>query len=156
MEIEPAAVRRATDGDVPAVRAIIARVYADYGYVLDLAREDTHLRDPVAYFESGGGAMWVADAGGVVAGSAAVKIAGAEAEIKSVYVAHELRRRGLARALTAAAVAHARERGCRVMLWSDALFHEAHRLYESMGFVRAGKRSVSIVNTFDEYRYELA
>jgi putative acetyltransferase len=148
-------VRAARPGDVPAVRAIIARVYADYRYLLDTEREDTHLRDPVGYFAEGGGCMWVADVGGVVAGSAAVKVQGADAEIKSVYVAHEFRRRGLARRLTTTAVEHARARGCRVTLWSDTLFHEAHRLYESMGFVRTGTRRVSIVNTFDEFRYEL-
>ena len=148
-------VRRATTADADAIRALIARVFADYGYVLDTIREDPHLADPITYFDAGGGGLWVADGGGAIAGCAAVKIGGAAAEIKSVYVAHEFRRRGLARRLTETAIAHACSRGCRVMLWSDTRFHEAHRLYESLGFVRTDRRSMCIVNTFDEYRYDL-
>ncbi|MCC6659994.1 MAG: GNAT family N-acetyltransferase [Phycisphaerales bacterium] len=155
MEVDPGTIRAARRDDAASIRAIVTRVYADYSYVLDTQREDTHLADPVSYFADGGGGAWVAEVGGAVAGSAAVKIHGPDAEIKTVYVAHEFRRRGLARRLTARAIEHARSRGCRVMLWSDTLFHEAHRLYESLGFVRTGRRSVSIVNTFDEYRYEL-
>lgn len=85
-----------------------------------------------------------------------MKITGGGAEIKTVYVAHEFRRRGLARRLTVTAIDHAQARGQRVMLWSDTVFAEAHRLYESLGFVRTGRRQVHLVNRFDEYRYDLA
>jgi putative acetyltransferase len=151
-----AVIRPAIDQDVPAIREIIARIYADYGDVLDIEREDPHLRDPLTYFRAGGGELWVAECDGVVAGSTGVKLDPPWAEIKTVYVAHEFRRRGLARRLTGTAIAHARERGCpRLALWSDTRYVEAHRLYESLGFVRVGRRDVSIVNTFSEFRYEL-
>lgn len=94
----------------------------------------------------------------VVAGSGGVVFRLEEAEIKTVYVAHEFRRRGIARHLVELAIGHARaSRGTRakIMLWSDVRFGEAHALYESLGFVRGGVRHVSITNSFSEYRYDL-
>jgi len=168
--IEPFVFRSARPDDAPAIRAIIARIYADYGDVLDIEREDPHLQRPCEYFHSHAGELWVAECHGVVAGSGGVivktaaqaslhdgTLAKTEVEIKTVYVAHEFRRRGIARRLVTMAIDYARSAGWpHVMLWSDTRFVEAHRLYESMGFIRGGKRDVKIVNSFSEYRYDLS
>jgi len=150
-------LRPAHPADADAIRSIIARIYAEYGDVLDIEHEDPHLRDPCASFRAGGGELWVADAEGTVAGSGGVLLSGdGAAEIKTVYVDRPFRRRGLARALVTLAIDHARSRGCtRIGLWSDTRYTEAHRMYESMGFVRTGGRRVQLTNTFDEHRYEL-
>lgn len=152
-------IRTARDADAPRIREIIARIYADYGDVLDIEREDPHLREPGAYFRASGGELWVAedrDVPGIVAGSGGVVIRTDEAEVKTVYVAHEFRRRGIARRLVNTAIDFARRAGQpKIMLWSDTRFVEAHAMYESMGFVRCGQRDVHIVNSFSEFRYEL-
>ena len=172
-------IRSASAEDTPRLHEIIARIYADYGDVLDVIREDPHLQDPGAYFRASGGELWVAegrvDAAGqfagaastgageeagrlLVGGSGGVVFREREAEIKTVYVAHEFRRRGLARRLVTLAMEHARTvKGARakIMLWSDTRFVEAHALYESLGFVRGEVRHISITNTFSEYRYDL-
>ncbi|MGE3107480.1 MAG: GNAT family N-acetyltransferase [Phycisphaerales bacterium] len=156
--------RPARDADVPRIREIIARIYADYGDVLDIEREDPHLQDPCAYFRRTGGELWVAEVEAVpspiVAGSGGVVLRDGEAEIKTVYVAHDHRRRGIARGLVKLAMNHAREVGARtvaprrIMLWSDTRFVEAHALYESLGFIRGEVRHVRIVNAFSEYRFD--
>ncbi|MBC7773170.1 MAG: GNAT family N-acetyltransferase [Pyrinomonadaceae bacterium] len=165
----PIFFRLARPDDAPAIRAIIARIYADYGDVLDTEREDPHLEHPCDYFRSHAGELWVAEGDGVVAGSGGIVLKTTaqpsfhdvclskdEFEIKTVYVAHEFRRRGIARRLVTMAIDYARHSGWpRVMLWSDTRFVEAHRLYESMGFIRGEKRDIKIVNTFSEYRYDL-
>ncbi len=153
-------LRPAREEDAPRIREIIARIYADYGDVLDIEREDPHLREPGAYFRASGGELWVAEAGvvpAIVAGSGGVVFRNDEAEVKTVYVAHEFRRRGIARRLVDLAIDHARDAGqSKIMLWSDTRFAEAHALYESMGFTRCGQRDVKIVNSFSEFRYELS
>lgn len=166
---DPLLFRPARPDDAPAIRAIIARIYAEYGDVLDIEREDPHLRDPCAYFRSHAGELWVAESDGMVAGSGGIVLKTTaqpsfhdvtlnkdEFEIKTVYVAHEFRRRGIARRLVNMSIDYARTAGWpRVMLWSDTRFVEAHRLYESMGFIRGETRDIKIVNTFSEYRYDL-
>lgn len=166
---DPITFRPARPDDARAIRAIIARIYADYGDVLDVQREDPHLERPCEYFRSHAGELWVAECGGVVAGSGGIvlkmaaqpslhdiRLSRDEFEIKTVYVAHEFRRRGIARRLVSMSIDYARAAGWPgVMLWSDTRFVEAHRMYESMGFVRGETRDVKLVNTFSEYRYDL-
>lgn len=148
-------LRAATANDTPGIQALIAGVFADYGYVLDVEREDPHLRDPCAYFRSNGGEVWVVEEEGVIVACAAVALHAQAAELKSLYVSHAHRRRGWGRRLTQMAIEHARRAGRgSMLLWSDTRFAEAHRLYESLGFRRTGERSTVCTNMFSEYRFE--
>jgi len=151
--IEPRPVEPA---DIPGIHALIAAIYADYDYVLDVEVEDAHLRDPGAYFRCTGGEFWVvSDAGRIVATGAALLHPDC-GEIKSVYVHRAIRRRGWGRRLTNLALAHIRAAGRRrAILWSDTRFTEAHRLYEALGFRRTGRREIHCTNSFAEYGYEL-
>lgn len=84
---------------------------------------------------------WVAENGGAVAGHLVLRMAGDEAEILNVAVAHAARRRGIASALisTALAAAEAR-RAQRVFLEVRESNRAAVRLYQRHQFRLAGKR----------------
>ena len=53
-------------------------------------------------------------------------------------------------------LAWCREHGfTRLVLWSDTRFEHSHRLYDRMGFVRMGERTVeNDPNNSREYRFE--
>lgn len=149
-------IRPVQDGDTPGVQALIARIFDDYGYILDVEREDPHLRAPGEYFRSHGGECWVATRGGRVVAVGAVTVNGETAELKTVYVDHAERGQGLGTRLTTLAIEHARSAAAtRMILWSDTLFIEAHRMYEKLGFRRCGLREMRLTNIFSEYQFEM-
>lgn len=147
------------------VHSLIARCYEEYGLRLCLDDEcEQHLQEPGSYFRAGGGDFWVVhDETGVVRATVALHVhpavAGSDAtagELKSMYVDHSWRRRGVGRALTLHVLAAARAAGCSVMeLWSDTRFEPAHRMYESLGFIRHGVRDIIDSNNSREFGYRL-
>lgn len=151
-------------GQVGMVLELISRCYAEYALTLNLDDEcEQHLRDPGAYFRGHGGEYWVVtDEAGVVRATAALDLrpigtGGAKiAELKSMYVDHALRRRGVGRAMTRHVIEAARAAGCRVIeLWSDTRFEAAHRMYESLGFERFDRRDIHDSNNSSEWGYRL-
>jgi N-acetylglutamate synthase-like GNAT family acetyltransferase len=144
-------------GDVPAVVALLGRVFAEYGFVFDPAIEvpdllafDRHYRAPL-------GAFWVVREGGAVVGSVGVeRLAGDAAELHRLYLDAQLRGRGLGRTLVEAVLAWCRAEGVRhLVLWSDTRFDRAHALYERMGFQQTGERELpGDLNQTREFRYE--
>lgn len=67
-----------------------------------------------------------------------------ETEMHLLGVKAEYRGQGLGRALVAAALDDARRCGySKMLLWTQATMHAAHRLYESSGFIRVPKRDFS-------------
>ena len=149
-------VRPCRPDDTPQIHALIARIFADYGYAFEVEHENPHLAEPGPYFRRTGGEFWVVEHDGQVIATAGVLLRDEEAELRSLYVAPEHRRRGWGRTLTQRAIEHARAAGKpRIVLWTDTRFREAHRLYESLGFTRSGRRSVASTNSFCEHFYEL-
>ncbi len=149
-------IRPCRPEDTPEIHALIARIFADYGYAFEVARENPHLAEPGPYFRATGGEFWVVECDDRVIATAGVLLSDEEAELRSLYVAPEHRRRGWGRRLTQRAIAHARAAGKpRLVLWTDVRFSEAHRLYESLGFARSGRRRVESTNSFCEHFYEL-
>lgn len=62
--------------------------------------------------------------------------------VENVVTDAEFRRQGLAKKVIGEAVKFAEERGCyKVILQSGAQRHEAHKLYESMGFNSQTKKA---------------
>ena len=87
-------------------------------------------------------------------GCAGFQDAGEALELKHLYVAARARRRGLGRHLTELVEAEARGRGRpRVELWTDTRFTDAHRLYERLGYVRVGSRTLGDRSSSSEHRY---
>lgn len=157
-------IRPASDDDGDAIAVLIAGAFAEYeGCVFDRAAEFPELDAIASYFRNRGGIIWVAELDGVVVGSLATAPSqNADAppgawEIFKVYVAQSARRRGLARALYAKALAHAQAVGaCELRLWTDTKFVDAHRFYESCGFTRAGEpRPLHDLSSTFEYPYRM-
>jgi GNAT superfamily N-acetyltransferase len=129
----------------PALRAVpydhpdVTRLIAAMGSELDLryggedglspARADDFLPP---------GLLLVADLDGVAVGCGGIRPYGEDAgEIKRMYVDPTVRGRGVARALLAALVAHARQQGMRrLVLETGTEQPEAVGLYESEGWAR--------------------
>jgi GNAT superfamily N-acetyltransferase len=93
--------------------------------------------------------IYVADFGGEVGGAVSLWIqprlnwTTPQGWIPDLYVTERFRRRGAARALLDACVAECRRRGCHVLtLESGHHRAEAHRLYESYGFVHHARAYV--------------
>lgn len=149
--------------DLLPVQELIGRCYREHGLVLNLHDEcEQHLLSPGEYFRSHGGEFWVVrDESGLVIATGALDVhagpAAPIAELKSMYVDPSYRRRGLGRALTLHVMNAARVAGCAVIeLWSDTRFEAAHRMYESLGFQRMGRRDVADSNNSAEWGYRRA
>ena len=144
MTWEPPPIAGATAADVPAIVALIGRVYAEYGFVYDPRVEVPDLFDFDAHYTPPRGAFFIVADGGAIVGSVGVERVDARtAELHRLYLDAGLRGRGTGRALVEAVLAWCRARDIRrLILWSDTRFDLAHRLYERMGFTRAGERTL--------------
>lgn len=155
--------RSAAASDTLGIHALIAGIYAQYHYTLDVESEDTHLIDPGRYFRASGGDFWVIpdETGRIIASGAAAIHSdypnGPAGELKSLYVDPSARRRGFARTLANLAIAHSRDSDCSLfILWSDTIFTEAHNLYRSLGMSQGPTRHLSLPrNSFDEYFFSM-
>lgn len=157
-------IRPATDADGDAIAALMAAAFAEYeGCVFDRAAEFPELDAIASHFAARGGTIWVADDGGRVIGSLGLApmrddaVPAGTLEITKVYVDRAARRRGIARALMALARTEAEARDApQLRLWTDTRFVDAHRFYETSGFVRAGAaRECHDLSATWEYPYRL-
>ena len=158
-------LRAALPEDVAGILALISSIYAEYGFRLDTDGIDRHLLDPGPYFRARGGEFWVVEDAGVIRATVAVLMLETAGELKSLYVHPAMRRQGWGRRLTHVVMDYARralagrnlavgeER--RLILWSDARFLDAHRLYQGMGLERFGSRELHDINNTVEYGFEL-
>jgi ribosomal protein S18 acetylase RimI-like enzyme len=150
-------LRPSRDDDAPGIIALVAACWAEYpGCVMDLDGENPELRRFASYCAAGGGAAWVAEESGEIAGMiAAVPLGPGEWEVKRLYVDGASRGTGLARRLLALAESHARDGGAqRLVLWTDTRFDRAHRFYERESYIRAGPiRALGDRSNSLEFRY---
>lgn len=137
------AVRRAEPRDADAVLALLAGLGRP-AVAGDPEPQREVFFDHLAYDDA---VVFVAEEDGVVVGMASLWVRPRlnwtvpEAWVPDLYVDPAHRRRGLARALLDACVREARRRGChRLVLETGHHRKEAHRLYETYGFVDAGRR----------------
>lgn len=134
-------LRAGRDQDADGLIALVAGCWAEYpGCVMDLDGEVPELRALASYYAGHGGALWVAEAGGQVAGMVATRPLGDGSwELCKMYVAAGCRGGGLAQQLAMAVEAHARAHGAETLkLWTDTRFDRAHRFYEKCSFARVG------------------
>ncbi len=153
---EELAIEPGRAADAPAVIRLIGRVFEEYGFVYEPAEEVPDLLAFDRHYAPPQGGFFVVRAGGEIVGSVGVeRLPDGAAELHRLYLAAELRGRGLGRALVEAVLAWCRTAGIRhLVLWSDTRFDRAHGLYERMGFARTGERALADVNQSREYRYE--
>jgi GNAT superfamily N-acetyltransferase len=141
----PPALRAGRDADAEGFIALIGACWAEYpGNILDVDGEVPELRALASYYGGQGGALWVAERDGRIAGMVGTRPLGDGAwELCKMYTDAGLRGGGLAQALIGAAEDFARARGAtRMRLWSDTRFDRAHRFYEKQSYVRAGPLKV--------------
>ena len=136
----PLVCRPAHDDDLAACAAIEACVEDGWS--------EASLR---AELEQASGRIYVAEAGGVIAGLAVFQLVCGEANLYAVSVSPARRRRGVASALLHASFAMLQaENAQTVFLEVRAQNRAAHALYESMGFVRTGLRKRFYANPVDD------
>jgi putative acetyltransferase len=134
-------IRAARDDDAGGLIALVGACWGEYpGCVLDVDAEEPHLRGIASAYAEWGGEVFVAEQAGVVVGSVGwVPYAAAGVELRMLYVAAVARRRGLGERLAGLVEGAARERRAGfVELWSDTRFHDGHRLYSRLGYLRTG------------------
>jgi putative acetyltransferase len=129
-------VRRYRPEDRPAIIRIIKSIYDDYSYTMDFERFDRDLADIDTTYRDSGGEFWVVDDGGSVAGMVGVlPLDGEICELRRLYVDKGRWGRDFGSTLIKTVISWARDSGYpRVVLWSDVLFENAHRLYLKHGF----------------------
>src|SRR5262245_47737082 len=105
--IEPARA-----GDVPAVVALIGRVFDEYHFIWNPATEVPDLFDLERHYGGERGAFWVARLDGNVVGSVGVeRLADGRAELHRLYLDASLRGRGVGRDLVEAVLGWCRVAG---------------------------------------------
>lgn len=156
MSDAPLTVEPAGRADAPDVIRLIARVFAEYGFVFEPAAEVPDLLAFARHYAPPHGAFFVVREGAEVVGSVGVeRLRPGAAELHRLYLDPHLRGRGIGRALVEAVIGWCRAEGLRhLVLWSDTRFDRAHALYERMGFQQTGERALRDVNQSREYRYE--
>jgi len=118
-------------------RALVASTLLEFGFTEDPVI-DADLADPLGHYD----AVWVVEDDDRLVGSVAMRVAGDEAELKRMYLARELRGRGLGRRLLEHALGWARDGGlATVTLDTTAGMAVARALYESAGFRAVGSRT---------------
>lgn len=152
-------IRSATDDDAPQVIALIAACFADYpGCVMDLPGLDADLPHIASNIRQQDGEFWVVTLGERLVGCAGyAPAADHEIELKRMYVARDMRRRGIAaQLLERVLAAAAQRRAAGIVLWSDTRFREAHRFYSRHGFVQTGRtRDLNDPSNTTEYEFRL-
>jgi GNAT superfamily N-acetyltransferase len=134
-------LRAATAGDIPAMTALLAQLFAiEADFAIDPAAQTRGLELLLARSDA---AVLVATTGGGVAGMCTVQLSvstargGLSAGVEDVVVDAAHRGRGLGAALMAAAEAWARERGAlRIALLADETNAPALDFYDHLGFAR--------------------
>jgi len=158
-------LRSARDADSAGVIALIAAVFAEYpGCVLDVDREEPELRSPASSFDG----FWVLETDApepydrlepesrkgvgqaplVTGAECSPRIVGCiglglhgpgQVELKKLYLARELRGRGLGARLVAHLEREAQRRGAtHIELWTDTRFTTAHAVYRRLGYTPTG------------------
>lgn len=131
-------IRPVTPSDIPAILALIRRVYAEHGLTLYL-EDEPHWLTPGPTFRAKGGEFWVLDDDGAVQGTVAVAAHPDHAEIKCLYLDPTARGQRWGRRLVNHALAFIRDTGhTRVIVWSDSRFVAARAFYHRLDFRETG------------------
>ena len=131
-----AVLRLYQPSDHDAVRALIESVLAEFGFAHTITSVERDLAEIESRYGGDGAGFWVADDGGEVVGTVAVRPKeGRTCELKRLYLRPDRRGTGLGQQLYAHAENFARAHGYdTIWLDSSRRFGRAHRLYERNGF----------------------
>jgi putative acetyltransferase len=140
-----------------SVLEVIGTVFREYAMTFDPSGFDADLRDVRRYYAEHEGAFWVLEDGSRVVGTVAVVSAGPdECEVKRLYLLPGYRGRGFGRVLVEQVLDWAATSGrARIVAWSDVRLATAHAVYERMGFIRFGERTVQDIDRSREVGFAL-
>jgi putative acetyltransferase len=130
-------IRQATRADQEQVRRLVFGVLGEFGLEPSPESTDADLNDiEGAYLNSGGMFEIIERSDGQVVGSVGIyPMEDGLCELRKMYLAADVRGRGLGKLLLERALSHARKAGFRaVMLETASVLKEAVRLYTSYGF----------------------
>ena len=156
-----AVFRLAEDSDSAAIIQIIGDCYAMYeNCILDVDLEEPELRAPKTLFAAKGKVMWVLEKNDLVIGCIGISdpnYTTGEQELLKLYLDPKQHGQGLGKELVGFAIKNAIELQSRkLVLWTDARFDTAHKMYESFGFIRAIEtRDLNDISNTSEYFYSL-
>jgi ribosomal protein S18 acetylase RimI-like enzyme len=131
-------IRRAVDGDAPAVSAVVEAAYSRY-----VARIGRPPAPMTAGYEQliAAGDVWVGDSDGMVVGVLVIRPMDDALELENIAVDPVQQGRGHGRALIAFAEQHAVELGLTAIeLYTNEAMVENLLLYPRLGFVETGRR----------------
>lgn len=131
-------VRRATNDDIAAIRAVLYVVRAEYGVLSDVGANDAELDDLEAnFFRDGGHFEVIVDGGGRIVGCAGLYPHNSrQAELCKMYIERSARGQGLGRRMLEDLLDAARRHGFQeVWLETNSTLIEAIALYSRYGFV---------------------
>ncbi len=146
-------LRAATNQDSDAIIAVVDACYRQYPYQL-YVKDEPELLTPADSFPS----FWVVEDIEGLAGCIAGQILTEATELKKFYVHPRAWGTGLAQQLHQQFVQWSIEQErASAVLWTDVLFHRAHRFYEKQGWVNTQKtRDLADTNgPFSEYLFTL-
>jgi N-acetylglutamate synthase-like GNAT family acetyltransferase len=148
-------IRPVIKKDIPQIIKLIGDIWAEYDCILDVENEERSLLAPDDYFRVRNGEFWVVEEDEKIIATVAVMMSGEKtAELKTLYVCQDFRKRGLGEKLTQTAIKFAKEKGANEMiLWSDTRFTKAHRLYERLCFEKIGTRELDDLNESVEFGF---
>jgi putative acetyltransferase len=130
-------IRRATNADIPAIRAVVYSVRAEYGVLAAIGANDADLDDiEFGYFGRHGYFEVVEDAAARIVGCAGLyPLSAQRAELCKMYLEKSARGQGLGKRLLEHALAAARRGGfADVWLETNSALLEAIALYMKYGF----------------------
>lgn len=151
-------IRPARDADAWDLIGVVAGCWSEYpGCVLDVHGEVPELLAIATHYANLGGRFWVAEQNGRLVASIGICPSPLPGRVllTKLYVARSARRQGLAALLVERVEASAAEMGAsEIELWSDTRFHDAHRLYERLGYQRAdATRELHDLSASVEYQF---
>ena len=137
------AFRPAVEPDLPALLQLLAVLDSDGQPPLPLEQARAVFARMATYPDY---TVWLAEAGGALVGTYSLLVmdnlghrGAPEGVVENVAVANDHQGRGIGRAMMQHAMAQCRGRACyKLVLSSNVVREDAHRFYETLGFVRHG------------------
>ena len=133
-------IRDANAGDTRAIASVIVPIQQEEFGVSITYEQQPDLVDIAGWYQIGGGGFWVAETGGDIVGTIALKDIGySQGALRKMFVKQAFRGAslGVAKGLLDHLLHCARERGFKtVFLGTTPQFLAAHRFYKKNGFVQ--------------------
>lgn len=157
-------IEAANKEDVPAIIALINKIFEEYDYQLCLEQCDSDLLDIALNYYQKGGAFWIIknnDQAPIACIAVCPKLevlaAKKVAELKRFYVQKNYRGTGISQQLLQHFFDWVRKNQYeKVMLWTDTKFERAHAFYQKMGFQKTGSRNMTdFFVPYSEYQFTM-